>query len=288
MSTDGPLSVSSHKWLVKKTSVRLFLLLAFAHLLGYFNPLNQCARHVRVEDSLPSSFCLAQQAVETKTFTRWNDYRIGDGISLRHDAPGCEMYPDSVVCAYSKETTKPNDKAALVKVLSRYSTRQNNSSTLAFLHVRLGDGLCAQVDPLCRVSETKPDCWNNDADCWFDDNSATKQYAYSRRWYYNVVSALKLTQVSKIVVTGDKFHWTRTPDPRHNDFSVDDAYLANVAQYFRSQGFSVCVKDQELPDIDFVILCSARVFVQGGGGYSALIAEVVQHRGGLVIRPTLT
>lgn len=214
----------------------------------------------------------------------WNDYRIGDGISQQHDAPGCERYPNSIVCKYTQETKEPNDITALTRVLGKNS--QHLCDNFAALHVRLGDGLCAQVDRTCRGEiDTKPDCWNNDADCWSDSNSMTKQYAYSRRWYETVVLDLKVTQVSKVVIIGDKYHWTRTPDPRH-DYSVDEEYVANIAHFFRSHGFAVFIKDVELPDTDFAILCSASVFIQGGGGYSALVAEVVKQRGGVVLKPT--
>ena len=217
--------------------------------------------------------------------SRWNEYRIGDIVALRSDAPGCELYPKSIGCEYTRETEEPNDIAALKRVLDNHS--QQLGYNLAALHVRIGDGLCAQIDDSCRgMTRTKPDCWNDDRDCFTNIHSNTKQYAYSRRWYETVVSELKTTRVSRIVIVGDKYHWTRTPDPRNGNYRVDEEYLGNVAHFFRTRGFEVCVKDTEVPDVDFALLCSARVFIQGGGGYSALVAEIVKQRGGLVIRPT--
>jgi hypothetical protein len=216
---------------------------------------------------------------------RWNEYRIGDGVKLHPGAPGCETFPDSIVCAYQQETDQPNNTSALVKVLDeRLKTRMDTD--VALVHVRLGDGLCAKVDKPCRGAQSgDPDCWNDDEDCWFDAN-ISRQYAYSRYWYKSVISQLQKLQTKRMVIVGDKFHWTRTPDPRRGNFSVDEAYLDNMAHFLREHGFGVVLHEPNLPDTDFMYLCSAQIFVRGGGGYSALVARVVENRGGIVIEPS--
>ena len=82
------------------------------------------------------------------------------------------------------------------------------------------------------------------------------------------------------------FHWTRTPDPRRGNFRVDEKYLDSMAHFFRERGFEVILHEPNLPDSDFMYLCSAHVFVRGGGGYRALVARVVENRGGIVIEPS--
>ena len=218
---------------------------------------------------------------------KWNDYRIGDGVALRPDAPGCDQYPDSIVCAYQKYSSEPNNITALLRVLDAYRTQQSTMSANAIVvHVRLGDGLCAQFDQLCRGDKTHtPNCWEDDSDCWFDPQSSTKQYAFSERWYENVMLDLSTYRGQRAVfILGDKHHWTRTPDPR-KDYSVDDAYLENVKIFFRSLFQCVHILEAGDPDEDFALMCSARTFVQGGGGYSALIAQVIEARGGTVFKP---
>ena len=217
---------------------------------------------------------------------QWNDYRIGDGISRQYGSPGCERYPRSIVCEYTKETRLSNDLDALTKVLTRYSGAEIERGE-ALLHVRLGDGLCARTDPACRGYRTSlPDCWNNDEDCWKDKNSKTKQYAYSKEWYnISMISNLRALNITRVVIFGDMFHWTRTTDPREGDFSVDEQYLSNIAEFFHRYHFETCVRRPDFPDVDFAALCSARVFIQGGGGYSALVARVVSRRGGVVLKP---
>ena len=225
--------------------------------------------------------------------SEWNDYRISDGILRQYDAPGCETYPTSLVCKYHLEVGSKTllDLDALMRVLEQIE-RQNplwvsHSTDTALVHLRLGDGLCAQHDPLCRGQRTGvPDCWESDEDCFVNPDSVTKQYAFSRRWYRHIFVLLETLRVRHVIIIGDKYHWTRTADPRKGEYGVDDTYVANVASEFRSHHFSVSVREPTTPDEDFVRMCSAKTFVQGGGGYSALIASVVESRGGIVLRPS--
>lgn len=221
-------------------------------------------------------------------------YRVGDGVAQREDAPGCETYPDSLVCAYKRATRVPNHLPTLLRVIEQralYSDHTPLGSNVVAVHLRLGDGLCAKRDPPCRGARTStPDCWRYDNDCWYDENSRTKQYAYSRKWYTHMVQDLK--ELSKrlgsldMLIFANKMHWTRTPDPRLN-YDVDDAYIASFSGFFRQYGLNVTVHNSGTPDDDFLQLCTSTYFVQGGGGFSALIASVVRARGGEVFVPSI-
>ena len=224
----------------------------------------------------------------------WTKYRIGDGISRYPDTPGCEEFPNSVVCMYLSETDEANDIQTLVGVLDKATWLEPalDMNKIALVHVRLGDGLCAQIDPPCRgAKQTEPNCWEDDSDCWQDPNSETKQYAFSKMWYYPVLQELRdaLEPDGRVLILGDKRHWTRSKDPRHGNFSVDEMYLENIAAFLGEEldiGTSqIEILDAGLPDEDFALLCSSKVFVQGGGGFSKLIAQVVIFRGGKVISP---
>jgi len=218
----------------------------------------------------------------------WNEYRISDGIARKHGAAGCESFPDTILCSYLKETSKSNDIPALIRVLNltQYRRPELDESTV-IVHVRIGDGLCAQYDYPCRGDRTNvPDCWNNYEDCFFNPESEGKFYALSKKWYIPVLQKLSFSNEARnVVIVGDMRHWTRTLDPRNGNFSVDEAYLLNLAHFWREFFPSVRVQVNNIPDEDFILLCSARVFVQGGGGYSALVADIVRARGGTVINP---
>ena len=83
----------------------------------------------------------------------------------------------------------------------------------------------------------------------------------------------------------NKLHWTRTKDPRKGNISVDDSYVESLAGFLRTKFQHVIISEPQLPDEDFAMLCAAEVFVQGGGGFSSLVGEVVKRRGGTVIKP---
>ena len=55
-----------------------------------------------------------------------------------------------------------------------------------------------------------------------------------------------------------------------------------VVKYVELQSYSVSLRWNQSPDIDFVIMCNARYFVQGSGGFSSVIADTVRLRGGKV------
>lgn len=229
---------------------------------------------------------------DTVASTSLNNYRLSDGILRQYDAPGCELFPNSLVCMYHHEANDSEElnMVALLRVIERNEQRMVKTvhEHTAFVHVRLGDGLCAQYDIQCRGERVDvPSCWESDYDCWRDANSVTKQYCYSKHWYDDVFDQLANLRVQRIEIIGDMHHWTRTsPDPRKGDFTIDKAYVTDLANALRMRHFDVFVRDPRTPDEDFLYMCSAEVFVQGGGGYSALIASVVEARGGNVLRPS--
>ena len=163
---------------------------------------------------------------DTVASTSLNNYRLSDGILRQYDAPGCELFPNSLVCMYHHEAndSKHFDIVALLRVIERIEQRTVKTvhEHTAFVHVRLGDGLCAQYDKQCRGERVDvPNCWESDYDCWRDANSVTKQYSYSKQWYVDVLDQLANLRVQRIEIIGDMHHWTRTsPDPRKGDFNV--------------------------------------------------------------------
>ena len=193
-----------------------------------------------------------------------------------------------------------------LQVLQNYDDRPADDQLV--VHLRLGDGLCGNNWTLETGSCTRPrppeagpirDCWNYPVDCYeFMDYA----YAYPKSWYSNIASELKSLlleqRMSRVVIVSNAGHWTRFPDPRHGNYTVDNLYRRNVASFFHELGFHSVdfrnaeeIKDNKtsstvrLPDHDFVYLCAAKAFVLGGGGFSELVANVVRKQGGTVVEP---
>ena len=154
------------------------------------------------------------------------------------------------------------------------------------VHLRLGDGLCAQYDPQCRGNDTSPpNCWENDADCWIDGGGEL-QYTYSKLWYMDLYSVLPPRQ--HVIIVSDTEHWTRCADPRRGDRTHDNAYKRSVVHFFKKLGNPVTLRETTTPDEDFIFMCGASTFIASGGGFSELVSAVVRIRGGNVLNPAKT
>lgn len=221
----------------------------------------------------------------------WNIYRLSDAIGHLPNITGCESYPTSLACDYERETQQPNDLAALTRILKLKKWRRARPrKRVAIFHARLGDGLCAQIDPQCRGNRTDiPDCWNSDADCFQNPASKRKQYALSKLWYVSVMEEIRRLDfdIQTATVIANKRYWSRSTDPRNCDYTVDDAYLKKMSSFLRKYFKRVELREEGRADEDFVFMSSANVFVPSGGGYSALIAQVVIANNGTVVRPKL-
>lgn len=228
---------------------------------------------------------------ETPMQIDWNNYRLGDAIRQLWQA--CDEYPDTIACEYQKLTKKAIDIPVLQKVLKAYDDRNSKilqyTSNRTVLHLRLGDGLCVKNDPLCPLDNTKPlDCWHDSRSCFrdpFEENvHSCRFYAMPKHCYTGVVKALVPGQI--VTILASIKHFTRPPfDIRNGNYITDLKYRENVATFLRSHGFRVDFRDEGSPDFDFAFLSSAATFVQGGGGWSRLVGEVVLAQGGQVISP---
>jgi len=228
-----------------------------------------------------TSFLIEYLASES---TDWNEYRLGDVFKHRPDAMACELFPCSLACAYKQQSIRPSDLETLIETIDQYPVKKKPPTNAAVLHLRLGDGLCAKNDTKCRSSGPGPSCWLRDQDCWIDYDNGILRYTYSEHWYESVVSSLAPYKL--IVLVSDDNHWTRTlPDPRGKDRSIGNTYREMAKAFFRKHGFDVVEHETSLPDDDFTFMTAAPVFVRGGGGYSGLVASIVEARGGIVIEP---
>mmetsp|Transcript_18447 Transcript_18447/g.27993 ORF Transcript_18447/g.27993 Transcript_18447/m.27993 type:complete len:154 (+) Transcript_18447:135-596(+) len=134
----------------------------------------------------------------------------------------------------------------------------------------------------CKAVDTAriPSCWENETDCFV--NGHGNFYGYPRHYYEQVPAELleSVGNSTKIVVV------SRNKDMRNGDYSIDYTYRDNVTTFFRSKGLAIQAHHSSgRPDDDFVYMCSARIFVQGGGGLSELVSAVVTANGGRLFKP---
>lgn len=225
--------------------------------------------------------------VYAPSLSAWDGYRISDGIMLHSELDWCDEHPDSIVCKYRLKTNTASNFSVLLSVMDSFDVLDAPEEwNTAVMHVRIGDGLCQRIDPLCRGHRTDtPDCWHRETDCWFDKN-IPRRYAFPKKCYVSIFESLRKHGIKKVIVVGDPRHWTRTTDMRNGNYNVDETYVGNLASSLQEYGIHATIRQPGTPDEDFLFMCAARVFVQSGGGFSTLIGTIVQiHRGGTTFRP---
>jgi len=67
------------------------------------------------------------------------------------------------------------------------------------------------------------------------------------------------------------------------DFARSSDYVRGVRDFFLSNGFVVHLRLGGNPDDDIAFAANARFFIQGGGGFSILLANMVSVMGGQVL-----
>jgi hypothetical protein len=70
------------------------------------------------------------------------------------------------------------------------------------------------------------------------------------------------------------------------DFERSSEYIRGVRDFFVSNGFTVHLRLGGIPDDDIAFSANARFFIQGGGGFSILLANLVSVMGGQVLTDT--
>lgn len=198
---------------------------------------------------------------------RLSDYirRCGFGSALT----GCYYHPTSLGCIYSKSNNGPWDIDTLHTAVNRRLEVPDTSAVT--IHTRLGDGL------------ELPDCWNVPTNC-SGPGETEMRYALPELYYTRLWAAhqdiLKPGNRTIHVVYG--YHGCATPACRADT----DHYVAQMTAWAQAMpgNWSTVIRGNYTADDDLAFMSRSRVFVQGGGGYSAIAADLVRANGGTVLR----
>ena len=103
-----------------------------------------------------------------------------------------------------------------------------------------------------------------------------QHYVYPLAYYEGVVCCQLPSHIRLgYIVAGAQYKSDR-------GWPISTAYINGVRDFFVSKGFRMRVIAGRNPDDDLIFMGQARHFVQGGGGYSAVVAGVVSEMGGEV------
>jgi hypothetical protein len=154
----------------------------------------------------------------------------------------------------------------------------------------------------CRVPRLQ-DCWERADDCfsYYEPQVGRLLYTLPRQYYARVLPHMPpAADGYDVVLVGAIGHNTRSilPDTRivpgvtpskaaavvRQETEWSEIYVQKVKGFFEARGYTTRVRKERDPDTDFTFLARAHTFVQGGGGYSGLVARLVSASGMRVLR----
>jgi len=155
---------------------------------------------------------------------------------------------------------------------------ESTSSDIAVMHVRLGDVL---EQSHCTRNISTPEDFSGVRDKMaevfekgirLDDN---KSYVLSRQYYEQAIEELPKEVRTVVVMSGSMCshvdpHLIRDIGPVRSL-----AWQSELRAFLEGKGFRVVLRKADTPDEDLAYMSSARTFIQGGGDFSGLIAELV-------------
>ena len=216
---------------------------------------------------------------------QFNDYRLGDAVKRRPGAPGCRTFPGSIACMYTRATALVSDMTALLHIVRQRQQSDMPDEKSVVIHMRIGDGIQG------------PDCWHEASDCFHNLEPGTGRllYALPGAYYAELLPMLpKAKDGYGIVLVAATAHNNRgghAQDPTGQivlkETLWSHKYLREAVNFFEDKGYTVRLREAFDPDVDFTFMAMAHKFVQGGGGFSGLIAQLVAHSGRTVFRSPL-
>ena len=191
-------------------------------------------------------------------YTGWENYRIGDlflwgdqyesvkGITLRG-------FPNSIGARYIHAGGGTRNYDAMVSVLRAEPVSSANTPgpDSVVVHLRIGD-------------------------VWEESRyNGQSFYQVPLSFYEQHLGELPADITNAILVGGAHI--------RYDSYPRSSVYIDRVREYFRGRGFTVQLRLGRTPDDDIIFMTRARYFMQSGGGFSYLLAQMVRRLGGTVL-----
>jgi hypothetical protein len=202
-------------------------------------------------------------------------YRLGDIVTGHLPCSCSKTYPNSIAASYCKRTNprKTYNLQALNKSIPFINTAQDR----CYVHLRLGDVIdkndLSVTDLLCGKGDAKKRIGS-------DSGYKTRGYVKGIPYYERVLKSLP-THITQIFLIGGT----------HKKITMKRSimYTEQVKRFFEQKGYNVIVQITVSPnykkaDKDFTLLCNAKHFIPGGGGYSQFASDIVKMRNGIVYK----
>ena len=214
---------------------------------------------------------LSRNSVIEKFVDVERNYRLADMIKskkfrtneLKKKYP--IIFPNSIATEYMKRTDEDNDFNLLIDIINK---RENDIHKKYYnyiiIHLRTGD----VID---KTKYSVDDFLNKNIN--YANNS---QYVYPLSYYKKILEKLKKINSKKILLISGFHH--------KGSHSKSNEYIDRIKKFFEDNNYKVEKRINNDPDDDFIIMSNSKYFVKSGGGFSKIISQIVEKKGGNVIK----
>ena len=238
------------------------------------------------------------EGVAYDLYTGWEFYRLGDMVAMWGERRSgcsqaectsahwantvedfhCSAWPASLACRYCRATNEENNYKALADIIQNVDSANTPEADVAVAHLRVGDVLSdnwlgAGGSSVERILDGPPICsgvWTNE-----DHGGETRRCYIKNLAYYDIQIRKLPPSVRTVYLVAGSHH--------RGGYQRSSDYIRGVRNFFNSKGFRVHLRLGGSPDEDVVFMSRAKHFIQGGGGFSILLAGVVKEMGGTVL-----
>jgi len=177
-------------------------------------------------------------------------------------------WPKSIMDVYFNLTENYNNFSILSKITK---TKMLNISSGTVLHIRAGDTI---KNATKQWTKAIPHSKNN-----------LRIYVFDRSYYKKIINQSRINPDAPLTIIASTIHNTGAFLSKNIIFDRNMEYLNLVYKLFKDSGFNTSLRvNKHTPDEDFAFMSNANIFIQGGGGYSDLVAKIVRINGGQVLK----
>jgi hypothetical protein len=193
---------------------------------------------------------------------------------------------NSIVRQYGDKTARANDFPVLAEIIKTREAESASPETLV-VHLRLGDVIDnhdRSVDAFISGEyEVAEEQWTDtmNGNSWKGSKCSgrsCKSEGYVKPFsYFEALSTTLPPSVTRIALVSGSHTSTKNPQKSQE-------YLRRLREMWEQHGFEVEVRWNRPPDDDFAYMSQSKHFVFTGGGFSALVAALVEHFGGTILQ----
>jgi len=217
-------------------------------------------------------------------YTECKGYRIGDMLARPLDINMNELieyhtktFPKSLATQYSQKTSERHKYTVLMDCIREKMSETNNILPLDHtyvIHIRVGDVIDLSDDSVHDVL-SKPCYYQQLRDKKISFVIYKNNYCKPLSYFDEKLEKIKSYPIKEVVlVSGSHFPI---------DFTKSSRYLNCIKLYIEQHGYHVSLRLGRLPDDDILFMSQAPYFTPSGGGFSAILTEVVKLNKGIVI-----